>query len=129
MGDPVMKSEVKMRTARRLLGWSAVLGAAFLLMAASSPQCARSSDAPLGFSAVLGPETRPGGCVENCAGPANQARRAERARFLDAIRNCQDGGCRQTEAAMHASIMQQIAADQAVCVRACHNQGAGSGGN
>ena len=107
---------------------AALLGAAVLLVAASSPQCARTADTTLGLSAA-GRTTHADGCRELCLDAANQARVNERERFLTAIKDCGDPQCRQEEAGMHAAIMAQIAADQAACLGGCHNQGGGQGGN
>jgi hypothetical protein len=108
---------------------SAVLfGAASLLMAFTSPQCARVADTTLGLSAS-GRNNHTEGCRESCVDAAAQARVNERERFIAAIQSCGDPQCRQAEAQLHASIVQQIAVDQQVCVGGCHNQGGGQGGN
>ena len=106
----------------------ALLGAASLLMASTSPQCARTADTTLGLSAA-GRNNHTEGCRESCLDAAAEARVNERERFVAAIQNCGDPQCRQSEAGVHASIMAQIAADQAACVGGCHNQGGGQGGN
>ena len=107
---------------------SAALLGASLLMASTSPQCARTADNTLGLSAA-GRNSHAEGCRESCLDAAAQARVDERGRFLAAIQSCGDPQCRQREAGMHASIMAQIAADQAACVGGCHNQGGGHGGD
>ena len=112
----------------RWLASAALLGVASLLMASTSPQCARTADSTLGISS-LGRNNHSEGCRESCLEVANQARVDERERFLAAIKNCDSGACRQDEASVHASIMQQIAQDQQACVGGCHNQGGGQGGN
>jgi len=114
---------------RRLFGCCTLFGLAVLAMAASSPQCARTQDTPLGVSSGLGLNDEASDCQESCANAANEARRTERDRFVEAIKNCQDADCRQEEALFHASIIQEIAADQVGCNGSCHNQGEGSGGN
>jgi len=107
---------------------AALLGAASLLMASTSPQCARTADNTLGLSAA-GRDKHSEGCREICLDAAAEARVNERDRFLTAIHSCGDPQCRQSEAQLHASIMQQIAADQQACTGGCHNQGGGQGGN
>jgi hypothetical protein len=112
----------------RWLTSAALLGAACLLMASTSPQCARTADNTLGLSAA-GRNNHTEGCRESCLDAAAQARVDEKTRFLAAIKSCGDPQCRQSEAHLHASIMAQIGADQAACVGGCHNQGGGQGGN
>ena len=107
---------------------AALLAVASLVMASSSPQCARTADSTLGISS-LGRNNHSEGCREICLDAANQARVDERERFVAAIKACDSGDCRSAEAEVHASIMQQIAQDQAACVGGCHNQGGGQGGN
>jgi hypothetical protein len=106
----------------------ALLGAACLLMASTSPQCARTADNTLGLS-TESRNNHAGGCREDCIAAAAQARVDERERFVAAIKACGDPQCRGQEAGMHASIMAQIAADQAACQGGCHNQGGGEGGD
>ena len=118
---------VVIRRARLFTG-VALLGVACLLMASTSPQCARTADNTLGLSAA-GRNNHSEGCRESCLDAANQARVNERERFVAAIQSCGDPQCRQSEADLHASIMTQIAADQSACVGGCHNQGGGQGGN
>jgi hypothetical protein len=110
------------------LGRAALLGLATLLMASSSPECARTADSTLGLSAS-GQYNHAEGCRESCLDAAYQARVDERNRFLAVLKSCDSGECRKAEAKQHASIMRQIAADQAACVGGCHNQGEGQGGN
>ena len=112
----------------RWFGSAALLGAACLLMASTSPQCARTADNTLGLSAE-GHNTHADGCKESCLDAAKQARVNERERFHAAIQACADSTCRDQEAELHESIMEQIALDQQACFGACHNQGGGHGGD
>jgi hypothetical protein len=107
---------------------AALFGAACLLMASTSPQCARTTDNTLGLSAA-GRERHAEGCRESCLDTAKQARVNERERFLAAIKACEDSTCRENEAEFHESIMEQIAVDQQACFGGCHNQGGGQGGD
>jgi len=105
------------------------LPAALLLMAASSPQCARTSDyafRPASLSEASSSDM--GACINVCNEEAKTRRDAEQARFVDVIQNCEVGDCRAEAAAQHVAIMQDIAADARACRGTCHNQGLGQGG-
>ena len=107
---------------------AALLGAASLLMASSSPQCARTADNTLGLSAA-GRNKNAEGCKDGCLDAAKQARVDERGRFHAAMDACDDEACKEAEAELHESIMEQIAVDQQACFGGCHNQGGGRGGD
>ena len=123
-----MHHEVVRRT--RWFSSAALLGAACLLMASTSPQCSRTNDMLLGPSSKgVGRNDQFTTCRSSCLDVAAQARVDERTRFLAAIQSCDDSDCRDAEAQLHASIMQQISADLQICFGTCHNQGGGEGGN
>jgi len=105
-----------------------LLGVSCLLMASTSPQCARTADNTLGLSAA-GREKHAEGCKDICLDAAKQARVSERERFHAAIQACEDSACREAEEELHESIMEQIAVDQQACFGGCHNQGGGNGGD
>lgn len=113
----------------RTLGVLAAGGASIVLMAAGAPQCARTGDEVLAPSlSATGQGVAP--CQRGCAETANEARRAEVDRFVEAIHNCDPGtDCRAREAALHVSIMQDITETERICMSGCHNQGRGHGGN
>jgi hypothetical protein len=105
------------------------LPAALLLMAASSPQCARTSDyAFRPTSLTEASSSDMGACITVCNQEAIVRRAAEQSRFVSTIQECEVGDCRAEAAAQHAAIMQEIAADARACRSACHNQGQGQGG-
>jgi hypothetical protein len=103
----------------------------FLLMAASSPQCARTDD--LAFTPRFSPADDDfpgvGSCWQECAHAANEARLAEIESFSADVQACEDSECRAERAAQHVAIMQAISEAQRECMSLCHNQGAGTGGN
>jgi hypothetical protein len=118
------------REMARRAGWVSLFAlCSFVLMAASSPQCARTQDTPLAPTGSLSPSGDVGICLQDCAGAALAARTQERERFRAAMEACQTPECNQQEAALHVSIMQEIASEERACLTDCHNQGGGSGGN
>jgi len=118
-----------MFTPKRASAAVLALPVALLLMAASSPQCARTSDyafRPASLTEASSADL--GACVQVCNGEANARRAAEIESFQEAMANCEVGDCRAEAAAQHAAIMQQIAFDARECRASCHNQGGGQGG-
>ena len=113
----------------RWFGSAALVGVACLLMASTSPQCARTADTTLGLSAAGREHNHADGCHQNCIDTAIQARVDERTRFHAAIEACDSDSCKDAEAELHESIMEQIASDQQACFGGCHNQGGGRGGD
>ena len=111
---------------RGLSGSFALFAVAILIMAASSPECTRTSDSLMGVT-ELGRNSN--GCRNSCIDAANESRVDERLRFLGAMQACESPECRQGEAQLHASIMQEIAQDLQICFGSCHNQGEGRGGH
>ena len=111
--------------------WLVVAGLAFFAMAASSPQCARSSDSVL--SPGLSPNTGPDPvkqCQQDCDATAREAERAERKRHRIDGKACNgDPICHAQEDALHAAIVAEIEADRLACRDNCtHQQGTGLGG-
>lgn len=111
--------------------WLVVAGLAFFALAASSPQCARSSDSVL--TPGLGPNAGPDPvkqCQLDCDATAREAERAERKRHRTADKACNgDQACHDQEDALHATILAEIEADRLGCSDNCtHQQGAGLGG-
>jgi hypothetical protein len=111
--------------------WLVVAGLAFFAMAASSPQCARSSDSVV--SPGLNPNTGPDPvkqCQQDCDATAREQERAERKRHRTADKACNgDQACHIQEDALHAAILIEIEADRLSCQDNCtHQQGAGLGG-
>lgn len=122
-------STLKARLRIRTLGLPVLAAASIALMAAGAPQCARTGDEVLAPTlSATGQGVAP--CQRGCAETANEARRAEVDRFVEAIHNCDPGtDCRAREAALHVSIMQSITENEQICMSGCHNQGRGHGGN
>jgi len=103
---------------------------AFFVMAASSPQCARTSDDPSsGFQTLNSPDPVKV-CQRDCAAAARTATRVERKRHRLALKACNKNQfCIAEENAFHEAVVLEITADEAACNLACeHNQGAGTGG-
>jgi hypothetical protein len=114
----------------RKAGWFLAFSAlSVVLMAASSPQCARTEDTPLSPAGSVTTSGDAGECIRDCAADANELRLAERDRFKSAMEGCVDSDCFHEEAALHVAILQEITGDERNCMSSCHNQGGGSGGN
>ncbi|HET9233377.1 MAG TPA: hypothetical protein VFP10_04495 [Candidatus Eisenbacteria bacterium] len=111
---------------RSLSGSFALFAVAIVVMAASSPECTRTSDSLLGVSEL---SRSSNGCRDACVDAAITARHDERIRFAGAIQNCESAECRKDEAQLHASIMREISTDLQICFGSCHNQGEGRGGH
>jgi len=107
--------------------WFAVAGLAFFALAASSPQCARTSET-LGPS--LDSQAASSECSQACIDAYHTAKKAEQVRFKVAMNNCNGNPeCRETESDLHESIVDELAADKDACIANCaHEQGAGTGG-
>ena len=126
----ICHSKSRRRELVRGAGWVSLFASlTFVLMAASSPQCARTGDIPLSPATSLSSSADTGECLQACVDAADADRSEERARFRAAMEACQTSDCYQEEAAFHAGIMQEIASEQRRCMSVCHNQGSGSGGN
>ena len=111
--------------------WLVVAGLAFFALAASSPQCARSSDSVLGpgLSPNAGPDPVQQ-CQHDCDAAAREAEHAEKKRHRVAGKACNgDQACHEQEDALNAAILAEIEADRLGCRDNCaHQQGAGVGG-
>lgn len=111
--------------------WLAVAVLAVFAMAASSPQCARSTDEVVspGLETLNTPDPVKV-CQRDCDATRRVAIREERKRHRLASRACNgDMTCQTEEEMLHQSILAEIDSDHAACLIACeHNQGAGSGG-
>jgi hypothetical protein len=103
---------------------------AFFVMAASSPQCARTSDDPSSGLQTLNTPDPVKVCQRDCAADARVATRVEKKRHRTAIKACdKDPICEAEEDAFHELVLLEIAADEAECKIACeHDQGAATGG-
>jgi len=112
----------------RVAFWLAVAGMAFFAMAASSPQCARTSESVSGPS--LGAQGTADACTQGCVDAYQNAKKAEQARFKNAMRACNgDLACRAAESAAHDAIVAELASDKDACIADCsHQQGTGLGG-
>jgi hypothetical protein len=107
--------------------WLALATATVVLMAASSPQCARSADT------VSGPALQTSAantCVQDCQATFKAAKKEEQARYKAAKAACNgDAECRAEEAAIHDYINDELVADKDACIDNCnHQQGAATGG-
>lgn len=111
--------------------WLGIGLMAFIVMASSSPQCARSSDSDLssGLQSLAGPDPIKA-CERQCKTDARVATREERKRHRLADKACNgDQACHDAEDALHALILADIDATEQACITACqHQQGAGIGG-
>ena len=113
----------------RVAFWLAVAGMAFFAMAASSPQCARTSESPLTPSL----STQAGGngaCSQACIDDFQALRKAEIARFKSAIAACNgDQACKDAETLVDQAIKAEQVVDKDACIANCsHQQGAGTSG-
>jgi|GEM_PF-7025907 len=108
--------------------WLLVTGMAFFTMAASNPQCARTSESVTGPS--LGAQGTQDACNQDCVSTYQSAKKAEQARFKAAMAACNnDPACKDSESATHDEIVAELAADKDACVADCtHQQGSGIGG-
>jgi hypothetical protein len=108
--------------------WLVVSALSFFALAASSPQCARTSETPLAPS--LGAQASDGACSQGCIDTFQQAKKAEQARFKEAMAACNgDEACRAAESATHDAIVEELTADKDGCIADCnHQQGTGTGG-
>jgi hypothetical protein len=111
--------------------WLGIGVMAVIVMASSSPQCARSSDT--GYDSALqslaGPDPIKA-CERDCKSTARVDTRTERKRHRLADKACNgDQSCHDAEDALHALILADIDATLQACITACqHQQGAGIGG-
>jgi len=108
--------------------WLIVAGMAFFSMAASHPQCARTSESVTGPS--LGAQGATDACTQDCIDAYQSAKKAEQTRFKAAMAACNtDQDCRAAESAAHDAIVAEMAEDKDACITNCqHQQGAGVGG-
>lgn len=110
--------------------WLALATVAVVLMASSSPQCARTDDRSADVSLnPLAPDPVKA-CERDCRAAARVATRDERKRHRLASKACNgDALCHAEEDALHASILAEIEADELACIDDCqHQQGAAAGG-
>jgi len=112
----------------RVAFWLAVAGMAFFAMAASSPQCARTSENVTGPS--LGAQGTADACTQGCIDSYQAAKKAEQVRHKAAMAACNgDEACRAAEGATTEAIKLELAADKDACIVNCaHQQGTGLGG-
>jgi len=112
----------------RVAFWLAVAGMAFFAMAASSPQCARTSESVTGPS--LGAQGTADACTQGCIDSYQLAKKAEQVRFKAAMVACNgDLACREAESDSHDAIVLELVADKDACIANCaHQQGTGLGG-
>lgn len=115
----------------KMIIWLALATATVVLMASSSPQCARTSDstADVSLNPLAGPDPVKV-CERDCKATARVATRDERKRHREASKACNgDALCHAEEDALHAAIVAEIEADELACIEACqHQQGGGVGG-
>jgi len=108
--------------------WLMVAACAFFVMAASSPQCARSSDRALNPTL----DTLAGGnpCIAACQDAFKAGQKAEQARHKAALTACNGNpACKQAESDLHSAIMDELVSDKDDCKLACqHQQGTATGG-
>ena len=109
--------------------WVLVAGMAFFVMAASSPQCARSDDRALNPSFETQGDAI-GFCVQICIDDFQAAKKVEQARHKAAMRACNaDPVCQYEESWLHDMIVLELVAIKDACIVACeHQQGAAAGG-
>jgi hypothetical protein len=119
---------MKSSRTRHAAFWSIVTGMAFFSMAASSPQCARTSQSVNGPS--LGAQATADACSQDCVATYQAAKKGEQTRFKAAMTACNDDpACRAAESATHDEIVAELAADKDACITNCqHEQGTGIGG-
>src|SRR5262245_45292118 len=119
---------MKSTPTRQLALWLAVAGMAFFAMAASSPQCARTSESVTGPS--LGAQGTADACTQGCIDDYQTKKKAEIARFKTAMVVCNgDLACREAESVVHDAIVLELVADKDACIADCsHQQGTGVGG-
>jgi hypothetical protein len=112
----------------KYMPWLAVAAMAFLAMAASSPQCARTSDLSVNPSLETLSDGNP--CVQGCIDNFQSAMQAEKIRFKDAMAACNsDSDCRYQESLTHETNVDELVADKDACIVVCeHQQGEGAGG-
>jgi hypothetical protein len=108
--------------------WLILAVMAFGAMAASSPQCARSTDDVTGPS--LGTLAGPNECENGCKATRRGEIREERRRHRLASKACNgDEACHAEEDALHQMILAEIEQNYQDCLTACaHQQGSGLGG-
>ena len=109
--------------------WVLVAVMSMFVMAASSPQCARSDD--LSLNPTLDTAADPlGPCKQDCVEDFQADKKAEQARHKAAAKACNgDLDCDAAEDALHALIVADLVALKDACQVACeHQQGAGLGG-
>lgn len=119
---------MKSSRTRHAAFWLIVAGMAFFSMAASQPQCARTSENVSGPS--LGAQGTTDECTQDCIGAYQTAKKAEQSRFKAAMSACNtDEACREAESAAHDEIVAELAGDKDACIANCsHQQGSGIGG-
>ena len=109
--------------------WLVVMAMGLSVMAASSPQCARSDDRALNPSLdALGNPLGP--CKQDCIADFIADKKAEQARHKGASKACNENvACKALEDALHLDIVNELVALKDACQLACeHQQGAGLGG-
>lgn len=111
----------------RISFWMAIAALSFFAMAASSPQCARSTDTLNGPALQTSAANT---CVQDCQAVFKAAKKEEIARHKAAVKACNgDLECKAEEAAIHDYINNEIVADKDACIDACsHQQGTAVGG-
>jgi len=119
-----------MKSKRRVhqLLWLCTAAVSVLVMAASSPQCARTSDHTLSPTLDALGDGNP--CIAACNDAFKAGQKAEQARHKAAVNGCNgDPVCKQAESDLHSSIMDELTFDKDACKLACqHQQGTATGG-
>ena len=114
-------------TTRSTLLWFFVGVLVFFTMAASSPQCAKSTDQALspGFDALAANT-----CVQDCIAVMQAGFRDEKVRYREAKELCNgDYDCLQEAAMLNVAIKAELVEDKDMCILACeHEQGAATAG-
>jgi len=112
----------------RSIFWLTIAVMGFFVMAASSPQCARSSDRTLNPTLETLGTGNP--CIDACNDAFKSGQKAEQARHKAALTACNgDPVCKQTESDIHNAIQAELVSDKDACKLDCqHQQGTATGG-
>lgn len=108
--------------------WLCTAALSVLIMAASSPQCARTTDRAVSPTLDALGDGNP--CIDACNVAFKSGQKEEQARHKAAVDICNgDPACKQAESDLHSSIMDELTYDKDQCKLACqHQQGTATGG-
>ena len=108
--------------------WVCTAALSVLVMAASSPQCARTSDRSV--NPTLDELGTGNPCIDACNDAFKAGQKAEQARHKAAIDGCNGNpDCKHAESDLHSAIMDELTYDKDECKLACqHQQGTATGG-